>query len=430
MAEIRRKKKDPLRALEAHASCRESRESSKSGLRQGPPSIESQPTLSQTDPAAVHCPECNGTRLYHDGQRYLSNGQTAQRFLCRNCGYRFSESSKDGRSKTLNVVQDNGGIAQVCELEGSKNLTEATINSIVAGEGIDQTQQGLIVEFQWKMKKRNKALSTITNRTMYLTRLVKLGADLTKPDTVETVFATEEFTEAAKYNAVKAYVAFAKAYHIVWEPIEVSYQPKEPFYPLEEEIDLLIAACSRVTKTFLQVAKDTGARVGEIRKIQWTDIDEKAQTIAINHPEKGSRARTVKVSEKTLVWIKELKKNHGDYVFNPTFVSSRKTFNRTRKRMAEITNNPRLLKIHFHTCRHWRGSREYEKTGEIYDVKDLLGHKCISSTDRYQHSRFSSEEYITKRPKTPQEEDDLINAGFAFVRYDHKEDGPIYRKRK
>jgi integrase len=237
-------------------------------------------------------------------------------------------------------------------------------------------------------------------------------------------------TASSKFNTVKAYKAFAKAFKLKWEPVKIRYEAKEPFYPLEEEIDLLINSCSKNTATFLQVLKDTGARCSEARKIQWTDINEKNNTITINHPAKGSRSRTVKVSEKTLYMIKRLRKNHGDYIFNPTFVSQRKPFNTTRKKLAERTQNPRLLKIHFHTLRHWRASREYEKTGDIYAVKDLLGHKAISSTDRYQHGSYSSDEYVTKRPKTSQEEDALITAGFDYVRFDSKENVPIYRKRK
>jgi len=57
---------------------------------------------------------------------------------------------------------------------------------------------------------------------------------------------------------------------------------------LEEEIDLLINACSKVPATFLQTLKETGARCGEIRKIQWTDINENNRTIAINQPKKES----------------------------------------------------------------------------------------------------------------------------------------------
>ena len=376
---------------------------------------------------AIVCPECGSSEIVCNGHRYI--GEVAiQRYQCKNkgCGYRFS----DPNSTSLKTVTDNYRINQ--QNISSRGMVLAALNETKTNSAgtENQTQQGLIVEFQWKMKKRNKALSTIQNRILYLSKLVKLGADLRNPESVETCFCTEEWTDATKYNAVKTYTAFAKAFKIEWEPIETHYEPKEPFYPQEEEIDLLINACSKVTATFLQVAKDTGARCGEIRKIEWTDIDDKNNTIAINHPEKGSKARTIKVSEKTIAMVKNLKKNHGKHVFNPTFVSQRKTFNRTRAKMARITGNPRLLQIHFHTCRHWRASREFERTGDIYEVKRLTGHKCISNTDRYQHGSYSNAEYVTKRPQSPQEEDELITVGFEFVRFDQALNVPIYRKRK
>jgi integrase len=425
------------------------------------------------------CPECGSSRLYKDGLRHTNEGQV-QRFLCRDCGYRFSESSvkvnvtvkvdktlnskknyrkvrvtsrdssvdkvADGLpfllgedvgshdfsivEKDLNSFSFYNSKRQVCALDKkAKNLDLTTEMKTVAGD-LNQTQQGLIVEFQWKMKKRQLSDITIKNRTFRLAKLAKLGADLMNPETVETILATEEMTTPQKFTTVKTYAAFTKAFSIKWDPVKIRYEPKEPFYPLEEEIDLLINSCSKTTAAFLQVAKDTGARISEIRKIQWTDINEKNNTIAINHPAKGSRSRTVKVSEKTLYLLKKVRKNHGEHVFNPTYVSQRPIFNRVRKQLAEKTQNPRLLQIHFHTLRHWRASMEYEKTGDIYAVKDLLGHKCISNTDRYQHGSFSNEEYVVKRPQTSQEEDTLINAGFQFVRFDSKEDVPIYRKRK
>jgi predicted RNA-binding Zn-ribbon protein involved in translation (DUF1610 family) len=251
---------------------------------------------------SLSCPECGSSKIYKDGLRYTSNGEV-QRFLCRDCGFRFSDTT------ALNVKDNNSGFSQQNNSSRGLDLL-AALDETKTSAGLtgNQTQDGYIIDFAWKMKKRNKAVSTIQNRILYLSRLVKLGADLTKPDTVETVFATEEWTDSAKYNAVKAYKAFATAFKIEWDPIEAHYEPKEPFYPQEEEVDLLINACSKVTATFLQVAKDTGARVGEIRKIEWTDIDDKNNTIAINHPEKGSRARTVKVTEKTIAMVKNLKK--------------------------------------------------------------------------------------------------------------------------
>jgi len=47
------------------------------------------------------CPQCSSTSLYKDGLRYLSDGTSIQRWLCRNCGYRFTDPNikpkPDGR---------------------------------------------------------------------------------------------------------------------------------------------------------------------------------------------------------------------------------------------------------------------------------------------------------------------------------------------
>jgi len=294
----------------------------------------------------------------------------------------------------------------------------------------NNTQHGYIVEYQWKMQKRQLAKNTIINRSIWLKALIDKGADLKNPDSVLTVLATENFSPPTKRNIINTYATFATAFKITWDKPRNHYQPKQAFDPLEEEIDLLINASGKISGAFLQVLKDTGARLGEVRKIQWADLNDKNHTISINNAEKGSNNRTVKVTEKTISMLKNLPKRYGEYIFSPKCASTRQSFVDKRKELAAKTQNPRLLKIHFHTLRHWRASREYEKTGDIYAVKNLLGHKSIINTDRYQHGSYSSEEYLTKRPKTSKEEDELINAGFEFVRYDQKEDCPIYRKRK
>jgi transposase-like protein len=40
------------------------------------------------------CPQCGSRLLYKDGLRCLADGSSIQRYLCRNCGYRFSETGK------------------------------------------------------------------------------------------------------------------------------------------------------------------------------------------------------------------------------------------------------------------------------------------------------------------------------------------------
>jgi integrase len=97
-----------------------------------------------------------------------------------------------------------------------------------------------------------------------------------------------------------------------------------------EEINELIAGCGKRTATLLRILKDTGARVGEAIKLQWTDINEKNLTISINAPEKGSNTRTLKVTEKTITMINMLPKKYGLFLFNQNTrtIQSARTFRR------------------------------------------------------------------------------------------------------
>ena len=60
-----------------------------------------------------------------------------------------------------------------------------------------------------------------------------------------------------------------------------------------------------------------------------------------------------------------------------------------------------MLKITFHTARHWKGTMEYHKTKDIIHVKTVLGHKDIHNTMMYinlEQALFQAEdssEYIT-----------------------------------
>jgi len=53
------------------------------------------------------CPECGSTRTWKDGLRYVQ-GMAIQRYLCRNCGYRFSEDTALGAKAGSNPTQRAG----------------------------------------------------------------------------------------------------------------------------------------------------------------------------------------------------------------------------------------------------------------------------------------------------------------------------------
>lgn len=108
------------------------------------------------------------------------------------------------------------------------------------------------------------------------------------------------------------------------------------------------------------------------------------------------------------------------------------SLSRQRKRVANKLNNSRLLKIHFHTFRYWRGTTLYHKTKDPYFVQQQLGHKSIKNTELYvqlDHAYFEGEdEYISKVAKTEKEICFLIEQGFEYVT--EFQGSKIFRKRK
>jgi len=51
----------------------------------------------------LRCPQCSSERLYKDGLRYLKNGLTVQRWLCRNCGYRFTQPQRNNSDTSQHI---------------------------------------------------------------------------------------------------------------------------------------------------------------------------------------------------------------------------------------------------------------------------------------------------------------------------------------
>lgn len=103
-----------------------------------------------------------------------------------------------------------------------------------------------------------------------------------------------------------------------------------------------------------------------------------------------------------------------------------------RKNTAKKLGNPRLNQIHLHTFRHWKGTIEQHKTGDIYHVKQILGHKTVKSTEVYIHidqmTSQHNDQYTAKVAHSEEEAIALIEAGFEYV--STMGTNQLYRKRK
>jgi integrase/recombinase XerD len=390
---------------------------------------------------ALRCPECGSTRINKDGVRYLKDGSSVQRYLCKDCGFRFSWPRNGKQPKRQNLKGKHAITLGECSsralalleqrLEGAMSVEEKTGSGPAGATETKQADvKGKILEFALHLKRLGRTEGTIANYVHRLKHLLSLGADLTNPTSVlDTIMKKNSDTN--RLQLVKAYKNFAKYLGIQFEAPKIKYVRKLPFIPLEKELNDLVACCSRKTAALLQLLKETGARLGEALELKWTDVDFEQRTIRIT-PEKGGEARMIKVSPQCIAMLNSLPKNDvtifGGKKRKWSYQKSLQIF---RKKAAAKFQNPRLLQIHFHTFRHWFATMLYAKTKDILYVKQQLGHVSIDNTMLYTRLvNFESDEYHVAVATNLEEEKKLLEAGFEFVRYDEKEGVALYRKRK
>jgi len=105
------------------------------------------------------------------------------------------------------------------------------------------------------------------------------------------------------------------------------------------------------------------------------------------------------------------------------------------KTLAKALGEPRLKKIHYHTMRHCKALREYHKTQNILHVKKVLGHKCITTTQRYvelYEELYDStpRETVCEIALNIQEAKRLMDEGFRYETGEYSDCGKLFYKYK
>jgi len=348
--------------------------------------------------------------LWKDGLRYLNDGSVVQRWLCRDCGLRFSESTTQCQVK-LHIP---GEILEVSQ-PGNNNMQA----SIPSAKPMPEEVKGKIVEYAWWLKKNGYSQVTIEVRVNKLKRLCKLGANLLEPENVKETIAQSGWSINTKVDVCAIYNNFLKFQGLSWNQPLYKMSQSMPFIPTEAELDTLIAAASRKLAALLQLLKETGMRIGEAVRLRWTDIDFERQIIRVQ-AEKNSNPRMFRVSQTLIGMLNRLPRSEMR-IWNSNLRTLTTIFHRLRLRSANKLGNPRLKQITFHTFRHWKATMEYHKTKDILHVKELLGHKCLDSTLIYinvEKAVFGDEkgdEFHVRVAQTPEEIKELLETGFEYI---------------
>jgi transcriptional regulator NrdR family protein len=152
------------------------------------------------------CPECGSQKTWLAGKRHVQGGEI-QRYLCRDCGYRFSDPSFS-RKNSLSEIQQTG-VRQICVLDQKmKNLVRAKTKNEALQENKGNTK-GKIISFAWYLKKLGRTETTITTYSKFIEVLDK-NSNLDHPESVKLAIATHYSNRNTKRSACCAYDAYLK----------------------------------------------------------------------------------------------------------------------------------------------------------------------------------------------------------------------------
>ena len=370
------------------------------------------------------CPKCGGKKVWRDGMRYQMFGGQIQRWLCRDCGLRFSDSgdiqkAKEAvetieriESKLLKSQDDIVNSRQICVKETKNLVAEQEIINVPQKSEIDQN--GAIVDFLWYMKKENKAEGTIRSYRYSLNHLLNKKVDLFNPESFKEILALSSWSETRKYNLAKAYQSFLNFKKIEGRlPTYKCARQKDPYIPPTQHLIELFNSFSQQMLCFCFTLKETAARPIEALRIEWNDIDFINKKIAINHPAKDNNTRTIRVSEDLIRMLQQLPRKLKTVFTYGKYEYAEKGFRRMRQRAIAKTGNQELRKIHFYSCRYWRATTERHTKGNPDSVQYLLGHRSLNYVGLY--ARLSVEYFGENQEFDVQEADDSDRARIRLL---------------
>jgi integrase len=155
----------------------------------------------------------------------------------------------------------------------------------------------------------------------------------------------------------------------------------------ESERARLLAACRRSDDgrlfPLVVLALSTGARQGELLRLQWPDVDLE-RNIAVVHQTKNRERRALPIHGLALQSVRELwstRNPRSDLVFagrNGKGVFPRKPWERALE-AAEISD------FRFHDLRHSAASYLAMNGATLTEIAEILGHKTLAMVKRYSH---------------------------------------------
>ena len=129
----------------------------------------------------------------------------------------------------------------------------------------------------------------------------------------------------------------------------------------------------------------TGQRRSNIQSLKWSDVDLKNSTMSITPDDfKGAREHVANLPPQAVEILKRRQDNGSKYVFNSKR-SKTGHITEPKSAMKAIIKAAGIDHIKFHELRHTYATWAINHGVDLYVVSKQLGHKSVSTTERYAH---------------------------------------------
>lgn len=158
-----------------------------------------------------------------------------------------------------------------------------------------------------------------------------------------------------------------------------------------DEIEAYLNACAPQFYPAAFAMLHTGMRSGEVKALEWSDIDFEQRTIHIKK-DKAGKGRTVFMTEPLTQMLKSLKSSgQTGRVFLNRDGNPYKDFRSAHKHamlrsgLADKRETQGKPPLNVHDLRHTAGTWLAASSKDLLVVKEFLGHRDMSTTLRYSH---------------------------------------------
>ena len=166
----------------------------------------------------------------------------------------------------------------------------------------------------------------------------------------------------------------------------VKYTLDDPKIFTDSEIAMLLNAADVRLKAMIYLGYDCGLRTSEVARLRIRDIDSKEMLLHVVHSKRG-KSRYVKLSQQCLQALREYWRVYrpADWMFpgqTDGHIYEHYPSALFHDLVAELNIRPEDS-LSFHCLRHTYGTTLLNDGCDVFTLKKLLGHSCLSSTNRY-----------------------------------------------